>query len=51
VCWHISGLVTADLKTTVVHSYNLLINDVKTRSLIQSMFQSRRRFDYCMIVN
>jgi len=34
VCWHLktrleSGPVTADLTTTVVHSYQLLINDVK----------------------
>jgi len=34
VCWQIkirieSGPVTADLTTTVVHSYTLLINDVK----------------------
>jgi len=34
VCWHfktrlVSGPVTADLITTVVHSSKLLINDVK----------------------
>jgi len=34
MCWHIkawleSGLVTADLTTTAVHRYKLLINDVK----------------------
>jgi len=28
-----SGPVTTDLTTTVIHSYKLLINDVKTRSL------------------
>jgi len=43
VCWHIktrleSGPVTADLTTTVVHSYKQLINDVKpVHSLIQSI--------------
>jgi len=41
VCWHIktrleSGPVTADLTTTVVHSYKLLTNNVKpVHSLIQ----------------
>jgi len=31
-----SGPVTADLTTTVVHRCNLLMNDVKTRSLTHS---------------
>jgi len=34
VCWHVkpwleSGPITADLKSTVVHRYVFLINDVK----------------------
>jgi len=45
VCWYSkpwleSGPVTADLITTVIHSYELLINDVKpfTHSLQQGTF-------------
>jgi len=38
MCWHLntrhkSGPVTTDLTTTVVHSYKLLINDVKPQLL------------------
>jgi len=43
VCWDFitrleSGAVTADLTTTVVHSYKLLINDITpVQSLISTM--------------
>jgi len=51
MCWNIktrlvSGPVTADLTTTVVHSYQLLINDVKsvhsiTHISLSSLFLSK----------
>jgi len=39
-----SGPVTADLTTTVVHSYKLLMNDIKpalTRSYLQKLMKKQ----------
>jgi len=44
VCWYLktqleSGPVTTDLTTTVVHSYRLLINDIKhSHTLLVNIF-------------
>jgi len=47
VCWHIetwleSGPVTADLITTVVHSYKLLMNDFNTVHSLRNKAHNHR---------
>jgi len=51
VCWYLisrlqSGLVTADLITTVAHSYKLLINDVDVHSRTQNEMQIHHILSY-----